>query len=116
MRLTKKQFKAVKSFITKECTNYMQGECLPLDIKCPQMNCKTGLCKYFKKSVLPLDEYLYSEVVKDGQSFTKRCEICGCIFNSAAKNTRFCEQCAKKQRRITFRNSKRRIRAHMSTK
>lgn len=116
LKLTNRQFQSVRTLVKDECANYMQGKCIPLGVSCPQLNCKTGLCSYFKKSVLPLDYYLYSEIVKDGENFTKRCEKCGNTFQSKAQNTRFCSECAKKQRLITYRNSKRKLRGYMSTK
>lgn len=116
MKLTVQQFKTVKSLVLNECTNYINGKCIPTGKQCLQINSKTDLCNYFEKSVLPVNKYLYSEIVRDGQGFTKKCEMCGCIFTSSAKNTRFCEECAKKQRRITSKFYARRKRGYMSTK
>ena len=114
IELTNKQMKIIRKLVKEECANYIQAECIMLNGKCPQLSDKCNLCSYFKKSVLPLDEYLYSEVTREG--FNKRCENCNVLFTSNAKNTRFCSKCAKEQRKLSYRNSKRRLRASMSTK
>lgn len=114
MEISNKQMKSIKKLVKEECANYIQGECIMLDGQCSQLTKKNSLCSYFKKSVLPLDEYLYSEITKEG--YTKRCEKCNSIFTSNAKNTRFCDNCAKEQRKLSYRNSKRRLRGSMSTK
>lgn len=116
LELTIKQFKAVKGLVVENCANCSDGKCIIIGMKCLQLNCKTNLCSYFKKFVLPIDQHLYSEIVKGGETYTKRCEKCNSIFFSKSKNTRFCKECAMEQRKVTFRNSKRRIRTHMSTK
>lgn len=95
IELTNKQMKIIRKLVKEECANYIQGECIILNGKCPQLSDKCNLCSYFKKSVLPLDEYLYSEVTREG--FNKRCENCNVLFTSNAKNTRFCSKCAKEQ-------------------
>ena len=53
------------------------------------------LCKYFRDSVLPLDEKLMLELLP--QVNTKRCEICGREYLPRGRNTRFCPDCAKKR-------------------
>lgn len=102
IQLSSKQMKAIKKLVVYECVNYIQGQCILLDKDCPQLKNRNKLCSYFKESILPMDEYLYLEITKEG--FFKRCEVCNTLFTSKARNTIYCTECAKKQ---TRKNKKR---------
>lgn len=66
MKMTKVQYRAVKDLAVRMCANYDRptGDCLLMDEACWQVCCSSGLCRYFKEAVLPLDRVLYADLVK----------------------------------------------------
>lgn len=101
VRMTNAQFNKVKGLVKNWCANYDNRMCLPMDTKCPQMQCDTGLCSYFLKSVLPLDEKLLMEIAKPRDAITKRCKGCNSIFHTTSKNKLYCDECAEKQAKFS---------------
>lgn len=99
--MTPDQLRRAKRLIRNECSNYdaEHNECFPLDegdgCVCVQSISYSLLCRYFRESVLPLDEKLMLELLPPVN--TKRCEICGKEYLPRGRNTRFCPDCAKKR-------------------
>ena len=89
--------------LVRECANYIDGGCIVLDDNCVVMqDSATIICKYYMKSVLPMDNVLYEKVlaprsdVKGVKTYSKVCKVCGVKFKSLAKTTQLCEKCSKK--------------------
>ena len=101
IQMTPAQLKRAKKLIRAECCNYdaQNNECFALDegdgCVCVQSISYSLLCRYFRESVLPLDEKLMLELLPPVN--TKRCEICGREYLPRGRNTRFCPDCAKKR-------------------
>ena len=112
--MTPDQLRRAKRLIRNECSNYdaEHNECFPLDegdgCVCVQSISYSLLCRYFRESVLPLDEKLMLELLPSVN--TKRCQICGREYLPKSNNTRFCPDCAKKRIREKARERMRRNR------
>lgn len=94
--LTPKQSRRVNSLIKKMCCNYDDGHCILLDdgdpCVCPQLITFSHIiCKYFRRSVLPLDKELYIELIKP--KHTRKCAICGNDFMYASNREKYCNKC-----------------------
>lgn len=98
MKMTKVQYRAVKDLAVRMCANYDRptGDCLLMDEACWQVCCSSGLCRYFKEAVLPLDRVLYADLVKPGS--LKVC-ACGRSFVPASNRAKYCPECAIAERR-----------------
>jgi len=89
--------------LAKDCANYESGECIALDCNCVVQQDSVGIiCKYYMKSVLPVDPKLHQEVLlatgtKDTtKKFTRTCKDCGLKFKAVQKQAIYCEKCQKK--------------------
>ena len=103
--LTPKHSRRVNSLIKKMCCNYDNGHCILLDdgdpCVCPQIITFSHIiCKYFKRSVLPLDKELYIEVTKPKN--TRICQNCGKSYEAANSKFKYCSDC----RKIVLRRQK----------
>lgn len=114
-----KQANKVKELIKKECTNYIDGQCILLDTNCSQMRCMYSvLCKYFINSVLPLDKKLYKELLPDAEEtsglYNKVCKYCNKQFTSDKKNEQYCDKCKDKvkKEKARLRKQKQREKCH----
>lgn len=112
MKMTKVQHRAVKDLAVRMCANYDRptGDCLLMDEACWQVCCSSGLCRYFKEAVLPLDRVFYADLVKPGS--LKVC-ACGRSFVPASNRAKYCPECAKVKQReaATLRKRKQRLNA-----
>ncbi len=112
--MTPDQLRRAKRLIRNECCNYdaAHNECFALDegdgCVCVQSISYSLLCRWFRDTVLPLDEKLMQEVLPSGNY--KQCQMCGRDFLPKSKNARFCGECAKKRRQIQARERMRRNR------
>lgn len=90
-----KQVKRVKSLVKSECCNYDNGKCILLDDGsshvCPQLISLSLICKWFRIAVLPLDEELHIQLVK--QKNTRQCVHCGIAFVKASNSSKYCDKC-----------------------
>lgn len=101
IELTNGQTRGIRSLVKAECANYSGDMCAILEDDCPQLTSASGLCSYFKESVLPLDSDLNHELTNTG--FRLTCKKCGQAFTSDKYNTQYCDFCAK----IITRDNKR---------
>jgi len=114
--LSSEELKDMKRLATDMCANYdCKYGCLILNDKCYMSYgvayTNTGMCKYFRKAVLPTNPQL--EAVLSGENIDenmKQCAICGKTFYPSGRN-RFCSDlCRTKSKRIQDRDSKRKQR------
>ena len=83
--LTRDERKKIRGLVTGMCANYDSetGLCLPLDCPCYMMNkWWTGAyCRYFQRSVLPLNPALKVSLLEVGPAPGLRpCAVCGRPF------------------------------------
>ena len=68
-RMTPAQRKQANALIRRECCNYEDGNCMPLDDgdahTCPQTISFSVCCKWFRWSVLPQVGTLEAEIFRD---------------------------------------------------
>lgn len=100
-RLTEGQLRRAKKLIRKLCCNYDQGNCVALDdgepCACVQGTSYSLLCNWFSGAVLPADEGLYSEIMR--QRPKKVCAVCGDPIFSTGNRAKYCPSCAARERR-----------------
>ena len=64
LKISTKQSKTINKLIKNYCASYFNANCLLLNDVYVQSISKTGIyCNYFKRSVLPIDKYLYEEII-----------------------------------------------------
>ena len=97
IRMTPNQHKRANALIHKLCCNYCDGICIVLDCECVQCNSYSVMCKWFRSAILPQDKALLTEVVQP-EKF-KRCVICGTAFTPKSNRGKYCEQCARTERK-----------------
>lgn len=95
--MSKTQKRSAVTLIREECANCFQGQCLPLDTACPQINSDSLLCRWFRDAVLPLDGQLHAQVM--GAGGLKTCTVCGGVFRALSNRAKYCAGCAAKERR-----------------
>ena len=95
--MSKTQKRSAVTLIREECANCFQGQCLPLDTACPQINSDSLLCRWFRDAVLPLDGQLHAQVM--GAGGLKTCEVCGGVFRALSNRAKYCAGCAAKERK-----------------
>ena len=112
--LTKKEKVAIRKLVISSCANYdREYECLPLEGRCYMCTIgfnTSGLCKYFRNAVLPLDPEL--ESVFTGIE-TKVCTHCGKSFPLQGRRLYCCGACTDAARRAA---TARRVQKHRCNK
>jgi len=97
-RMTLRQRQAAVKLIRKICCNYDSGNCLLLDdgesCVCVQSISYSVNCKFFRRVLLENKEglALKAEIFRDDT--TKRCAVCGRVFQSTSNNAKCCGGCA----------------------
>lgn len=91
----------IQALIQRRCANYDKKNCLLLDdwmpCVCPQFSARVLNCKYFRSIVLPDDPELYGSLMI---IVPKRfCVLCGKPLYNAGNAAKYCQACAKKERR-----------------
>lgn len=97
IRMTPNQRKRANALIHKLCCYYYDGECVALDCDCVQCNSYSVCCKWFRAAILPQDKALLAEIVQREQM--KRCAICGKPFVPKSNRGKYCETCARTERK-----------------
>ena len=112
-RMTPAQRKQANALIRRECCNYEDGNCMPLDDgdthTCPQTISFSVCCKWFRWAVLPLDGTLEAEIFRDKE--LKRCAVCGCVFVPKSNRGKYCPDCAARVHRRQKTESERKRRS-----
>jgi len=116
-RMTPRQRQAAVRLISKLCCNYLDSNCLLLDdgeeCVCVQSISYSINCKFFRRVLLEDKEglALNAEIFRDAA--TKRCSICGEVFQSLSNNAKYCGACARnvqrRQKAAHARNRRRSI-------
>ena len=80
--LTRSERAAIRRLVTGLCANYDEREklCLPLDCPCYMLHkwWTGGLCRYFERSVLPVEPALEAALTgNDTSQRQKKCPVCG---------------------------------------
>lgn len=105
--------KELKKLITSNCANYIDGNCILLDIECPLISggkyrgkkvpVKDCSCLYFEKAVLPADKTVEAIYYGKDSVLNKTCKGCGKGFNSVSNRAVYCgDTCRNSARRSTF--------------
>ena len=98
--LTRRERRGIRKLVTGMCANYDREDgCLPLDGYCYMLGKYwTGdYCRYFERSVLPLDPALEKSICKEGPAPAMRqCAICGRAFLPKGRQT-YCSDACKAQ-------------------
>lgn len=97
VNMSKTQKRSAVALIREECANCFQGQCLPLDTACLQINSDSLLCRWFRDAVLPLDGQLHAQIM--GVDGLKICAVCGSVFRALSNRAKYCKACAAKERR-----------------
>lgn len=116
-RMNEDQLKIARKLIKQHCCNFQQGSCIALDWSfcsiCPQWNSYSLICKWFRTCVMLNDKSFYQEVLYPNVQ-KHHCEICKKLFFPTGPNSKYCDPCAKEQKREKARIRKARSRANMS--
>lgn len=115
--LTRAELRDIRRLAAGMCANYDKDYgCLLLDGRCYMhygvAYTNSGLCKYFRRAVLPLNPQL--EAMFNGENIAeqiKRCEICGGELFAAGNRARYCKPCARRVHRRQKNESDRRRRS-----
>ena len=98
-RMMPRQRQVAVRLIRKICCNYLDGNCLLLDdgdsCVCVQSISYSVNCKFFRWVLLEdkAGQSLKTELFRDYT--TKRCAVCGNVFQSKSNNAKYCDSCAK---------------------
>ncbi len=103
IRLSEKQFRAVKKLTRAACANNEKGNCLLLDdgdpCVCVQSISYSLCCRYFREAVLPADKALFAETTEEKESPLQLCAVCQKPFTGNSNRAKYCPDCAAKVRR-----------------
>lgn len=103
IRLSEKQFRAVRKMTRAACANNDRGCCLLLDdgepCKCVQAISYSLLCRYFREAVLPADKELFADIMREKPASRQQCAVCAKPFLPGSNRAKYCPDCAKKVRR-----------------
>ena len=95
--LTRDERKGIRKLVTEMCANYdREYGCLPLDCECYMLNkWWTGAyCRYFRRSVLPLNPALETTLLEKGPAPGLRpCTVCGRLFLPMGRQAYCSEAC-----------------------
>ena len=116
--------RSVKRLTQKECANYADGLCLPVDCPCHVLNSAYKTihdgaiaCDYFLLAVLPLDEELNTAVWHEiyrgedqaGEGW-KECVRCHKPFIPGSNHQRYCASCGETANQARIMEKQRRYR------
>ena len=98
-RMTPGQRQKTVKLIKNICCNFDDDNCLLLDGACVQIISYSVNCKFFRRVLLEDTEgqSLKAEIFRDDT--TKRCAVCGRVFQSKSNNAKYCGDCAKEVQR-----------------
>ncbi|MFD1387650.1 cysteine-rich VLP protein [Oceanobacillus oncorhynchi subsp. oncorhynchi] len=110
----------IKTLITKNCANYIDGNCLLFDKPCPLISggeyrgnhipASDCSCPYFEKAVLPADKTVKALYYGKEAVLNKTCKGCGKGFNSVSNRAVYCSnvcrQSARNQSQIRYNNKR----------
>ena len=98
--MTREELRDIKKLAADMCANFdREYGCLLLDGKCYMFygvayTC-SGLCKYFRKAVLPLDPKLEALFNSENiAEYIRRCAVCGVELFSTGNKAKYCKPCA----------------------
>ena len=113
--LTRAERSAIKKLVKDLCANYgHEHGCLPLDDACYMFYgvgyTNTGMCKYFRESVLPTDPELEAVLTVGSTVETRPCVQCGGEFPADGKKAYCSDVCAGEAHRKRNRENMRKTR------
>ena len=113
--LTRDERKKIRGLVTGMCASYDSetGLCLPLDCPCYMLNkWWTGAyCRYFRRSVLPLNPALETTLLEEGPAPGLRpCTVCGRPFLPMGRQAYCSEACKAEGNRKKSRERMRKMR------
>ena len=113
--LTRDERKKIRGLVTGMCASYDSetGLCLPLDCPCYMLNkWRTGAyCRYFRRSVLPLNPALETALLEEGPAPGLRpCTVCGRPFLPMGRQAYCSEACKAEGNRKKSRERMRKMR------
>jgi len=103
--LTRRERQTIRRLVKNICANYdgYYNECVLLDAPCYMCYGhgykNTGMCKWFRNAVLPLNPELGKILTGDTMPETKPCSICSKGFPLNGRQIYCSEKCAKTGRR-----------------
>ena len=114
--LTRDEKNAIKKLVKELCANYShEYGCLPLDDACYMIYgigyTNTGMCKYFRESVLPTNPALQAVLTGGGTVETRSCSTCGRTFPVDGKKLYCSDACVEEAYRKRNRNNMRKKRS-----
>ena len=110
--LTRAERAAIRKLVKESCANYDRDfGCMPLEDDCYMFYgvayTNTGMCRYFRNSILPTDPALEAILTGGGAVETRTCGICGEAFPIDGKKAYCSDTCAsaalRKQKRDYIR-------------
>jgi len=113
--LTRAERGAIRKLVKDLCANYDHDYgCLLLDDNCYMFYgvayTNTGMCKYFRKAVLPTDPALEAVLTGGGTVETRPCAMCGEAFPADGKKAYCSDACAgdahRKQKRKSIQKKR----------
>jgi len=115
--LTHAERTAIKKLVKKSCANYdCKYGCLQLDDACYMFYgvgyTNTGMCKYFRESVLPTDPALENVLTGNTAVKTRSCPICGGTFTADGKKVYCSDACTQEAHRRRNRENMRKTRSN----
>jgi len=113
--LTRAERAAIRKLVKDSCANYdHEYGCLPLDDNCYMFYgvayTNTGMCKYFRESVLPTEPALEAVLTGGGTVETRSCALCGGAFPADGKKAYCSDVCAGEAHRRRNRENMRKNR------
>jgi hypothetical protein len=90
---------AIRKLVKDLCANYdHEYGCLILDDNCYMFYgvayTNTGMCKYFRKAVLPTDPALEAVLTGGGAVETRPCALCGAEYIASGRKAYCSDACA----------------------
>ena len=112
--LTRAERAAIRGLVKRWCANYdPEYGCLPLDCPCYMLHkwWTGGLCRYFERSVLPVEPSLEAILTgNDTSQRQKKCPVCGKLYLPTTSQAYCSDMCRVSARRKYERERKRRER------
>ena len=115
--LTRTERTEIRKLVKDLCANYDKDhECLLLEDNCYMFYgvayTNTGMCKYFRKAVLPTNPVLEAVLTGNAAVETRPCALCGEIFPAYGKKLYCSDACtneAKKNQQRSYMRDRRNI-------